>query len=267
MAKHVHTAVARAVEARQKPVADALRSVFAEWARSIAKKLSRAYATTVKKSDPATEALVQEILAGLNLDPFGQDAVDEINDELVAMYQRASTAGFAQVKMTPTDEIVHHMYVRAHAYADARGAELVGKKLINGVLVDNPNAKWSIDETTREDLRSVVTQGIEQGWSPARLADEIEASTAFSEERALMIARTELAFAHMAGNVAAWREAGNVTGKRSLLGDLHEVPDECDENSDAGVIGFDEDFPSGDAFAPYHPNCVCDVVPVLQGEA
>jgi hypothetical protein len=267
MAKHVHTKLAAAVEARQKVVAASLRAVFAEWARSIAKKLSRKFGEKVKKVDPAIEELVAEILASLDLDSFGQDVVDEISAELESMYQRASQAGLAQVKMEPTDEIVNHLDAQARDYVAQRGAELVGKKVLSdGSLVDNPDAKWSIAKTTREDLRAVLTDGVEQGWSAQRLSDVIESSGAFDEARADMIARTELAYAHVAGNVEGWRQSGEVTGKRSMLGDLHDVPDECDDNADEGVIDFEDAFSSGDDFPPYHPNCVCDVEPVLSTE-
>ena len=210
------------------------------------------------KADPATEELVKEILDSLNLDPFGQDVVDEISDELQAIYTRAANAGLAQVKLEPTNEIVNHLDAAAKDYVEQRGAELVGKKVLDdGSVVDNPNAKWSIAQTTREDLQAVLTDGVEQGWSSQQLRDAIESSGAFGEDRALMIARTELAFAHVAGNVEGWKQSGEVTGKRWLLGDLHDVPDECDDAADEGVIAFDDDFSTGDAWPPAHPNCCC----------
>jgi len=267
MATRHHTALARATEERQTAVTAKLRAVLAEWGHSIAKKLSRMFAEHMGKALTANEIIVQEMLKSIGIQSMGKDMIDEISDELVKMYASATKAGFAQVKFTPTSEIVRHMDVRARAYADARGAELVGMKInAAGKWVTNPNAKWSINTTTRNDLQSLVTEAIEKGWSPQHLRDEIMNSTAFSEERASMIARTELAFAHMAGNVAAWRESGGVWGKRSLLGDLHDIPDECDDNADQGPIPFDQQFDSGDEFPPYHPNCVCDVVPVLHSE-
>ena len=264
MAKHVNTKLAQAVNARQTRVAAALRAVFREWAHSTAKKLSRVFDAKVNKAVQSTEEIVKEILDSLDLDPFGQDVVDEISAELQAMYSSAAKAGLEQVKLEPTDEIVNHLDIAARDYVAERGAELVGKKVLDdGSLVENPDAKWSIAETTREDLQAVLTDGVEQGWSAKRLSDVIESSGVFNEDRALMIARTELALAHVAGNVEGWKQSGEVTGKRSLLGDLHDVPDECDDNADEGVIGFDESFSSGDDFPPFHPNCVCDVEPVL----
>ena len=238
--------------------------------RATAKDLKLDYTVTPRiakklaKADPATEEIVKEILESLDLDPFGQDVVDEISAELQEMYSSAAKAGLEQVKLEPTDEIVNHLDAAAKDYVEQRGAELVGKKVLDdGSVVDNPNAKWSIAETTRDDLRSILTQGVDEGWSTDTLSTAIQDAGIFGEARADMIARTELANAHVAGNVEGWNQSGQVTGKRSLLGDLHDIPDECDDNADAGIIDFGDDFPSGDGFPPYHPNCVCDVEPIL----
>jgi uncharacterized protein with gpF-like domain len=155
---------------------------------------------------------------------------------------------------------------KALEYARARGAELVGKKIVDGEVVDNPNAAWSISENTRDMLRSDVSQAIEQGWSNDRLADAIMENHGFSPERAEMIARTETAFADCAGNMAAYKESGIVQGKEWILGSEHDDDDECDLNSEAGVIPLDEPFPSGDEYPPQHPRCICDFIPVLSEE-
>jgi len=86
----------------------------------------------------------------------------------------------------------------------------------------------------------------------------------FSLARAAMIARTELAFAHVSGNVAGWRETGQVDRKRWILGDNHDIDDVCDDAVDAGDVGLDEEFVDGIDFPPAHPNCVCDVLPILK---
>jgi hypothetical protein len=38
-----------------------------------------------------------------------------------------------------------------------------------------------------------------------------------------------------------------------------EACDICVENADAGVIGLDEEFPSGDQAPPAHPHEECDL--------
>src|SRR5262249_14242493 len=115
-------------------------------------------------------------------------------------------------------------------------------------------------------LRKLVVDAITEGMSPDELSSAIEDSGAFSEDRADMIARTELAKANVAGNLQGWRDSGEVTGKSWILGSEHGVDDEWDDNADEGVIKLDEDFGSGDDGPPAHPNCVCDVVAELSDE-
>jgi hypothetical protein len=44
----------------------------------------------------------------------------------------------------------------AVAWAKDRSAELVGMKYVDGELVENPKAEWSIEESTRETIRDLV---------------------------------------------------------------------------------------------------------------
>jgi len=58
----------------------------------------------------------------------------------------------------------------ARDFSRARGAELVGKKWVEGKLVENPDAQWAITDTTREVLRGTVKQAFEEGWTQVDLA-------------------------------------------------------------------------------------------------
>ena len=115
-------------------------------------------------------------------------------------------------------------------------------------------------------LRTTVRDAYEKGWSPQKLQSAIEDSTGFNADRAEMISRTELAFADSNGNMEAYRASGVVHGKEWIVGSGHDQDDECDDNEEAGVIPLDEIFPSGDDAPPSHPNCVCDVLPVVMEE-
>lgn len=155
----------------------------------------------------------------------------------------------------------------AEAWAEDRAAELVGVKLVNGNLVDNPNAELAITASTRQALRDLVGQALTEGWSPGRLSQEIEESSVFSEARADMIARTELQAAHQNGNLIGWRDSGVVEKKRWILADSHPQDDECNDNAEQGEIDIDDVFSSGDDAPPAHPNCLCDLVAVTTEEA
>lgn len=173
-------------------------------------------------------------------------------------------AALDQLGFVDDESIVSQVNARAVAYARDRSAEMVGKKWVGDILVDNPNAEWRIDEATRELLRADVTAAMEEGWSNDKLAEALEQNYAFSEERAETIARTETAFADVQGNLDAYRESGQVQGKRWIVGD--DCCDECYE-LDGEEVGLEEEFPNGGGDAPpLHPNCRCDVVAILIDE-
>lgn len=236
-------------------------SVFEKGKRAV-----RKLKMDVEKMDAETEARVKNILSEIDLEGWTviMDATDEILQEVT---KDGIIQALLQVGMSEED-ITETMSKLALDYARSRGAELVGKRLLpDGTIIDNPHSEWFIEQSTRDLLRGDVARAVEEGWSTNKLRDELEANYAFSEERAEMIARTETAFADSRGNMIAYKESGVVSGKEWILGSEHDQEDECDDNVAAGVIGLDDDFPSGDTEAPAHPNCVCDVLPVLMEEA
>jgi SPP1 gp7 family putative phage head morphogenesis protein len=154
---------------------------------------------------------------------------------------------------------------RAAEWAADRAAELVGMKWVDGELVPNPAAEWVITDSTREMLRGNVTQAIEEGWSNDRLADSIREDEAFSESRAMTIARTETAMADVEGNLIAYRaaeESGIDLRKEWITAGDDLVTPDCKSNGEQGPIPLSSKFQSGVDAPPDHPNCRCDVLPV-----
>lgn len=213
----------------------------------------------------ADKEQVEAILRRIQLEGFdviaGPDAdVQAILDEVA---KDGGAQGLMQIGIK-SKGITEQVNKFAQDYARERAAEMVGMKRIGDTLIPNPSPRWSINEGTREMLRDTVSEAIDEGWSSQTLAKAVKESHAFSDGRAMNIARTEIAFADAAGNMAAYRESGVVSGKGWLLG-----PDSCDVcigNAEAGVIGLDDTFPSGDDTAPAHPHCTCDVIPVVSNE-
>ena len=119
----------------------------------------------------------------------------------------------------------------------------------------------NIDPTTRDMLATDIDEAYKQGLSTDELAGILQDNYAFSDARADTIARTEIAKADMSGSMKTYRESGVVTGKKWLLAE--EPCPICEENENDGIIDIDEDFSSGDDAAPAHPNCECDVAPVV----
>jgi len=153
--------------------------------------------------------------------------------------------------------IMSAMTARATDYANARAAEMVGRKLVDGELVDNDG--WSIPSATRNMVRTAVTRAMAEGESNDGLAAAIRESDAFSRARAQMIARTETAKADVAGHRAGWKASGLVAGREWQTSD--GCCDEC-QALDGTIVGIDEEFPDG-ADVPLHPNCECNELPVL----
>jgi SPP1 gp7 family putative phage head morphogenesis protein len=149
---------------------------------------------------------------------------------------------------------------QAVEWAQARAAEMVGMKWVDGELIPNPNAIWQITESTRDMIKNVVLLAEQEGWGVEKLTKALIEDYAFSKARARMIARTEIAAADMAGSMIAYRASGVVTHKEWLTAaGCCEI---C-EALDGVTVALDEEFPDGAGDAPpLHPNCRCSVLPI-----
>lgn len=239
------------LEKETAPLADTIAEFFRKEAKRLAEslspQLSKASKPKIKPGEPDWH-----VLYGI------------LNDGIAEAFRTNAKQAVIDVGVDSSVDITNLLDERALAYADSRAAELVGMKHDKkGRLITNPNPKYAISDSTREGVNELVSNAVEEGWSAQDLANELLDSWEFSASRAETIARTELAFAHTNGNMAGWQESGVVEKKQSILGSEHDMDDECNDNADAGPIPLDEPFPSGDLLPPYHPNCVCDVIPIL----
>ena len=176
-----------------------------------------------------------------------------------------SVAGEASISGDDLDALLDQADLKAVAWAEERAAAMVGKRMVDGVLVDNPRPGWSITDSTRSKIQSKVTQALNEGWTREDLASAL-AEGPFSADSADMIAQTELKLARGESTRIGWKTSGVVKGKRSLLSADHDVEDECDDNADEDVVELDEAYPSGDMGIPFHPRCNCSEVAVLADE-
>ena len=214
---------------------------------------------------------VQEAMQRLDLGDWGV-LIDPTSRELEAVTQAAGMAAIEILGISDSDEagasIVDQVNERALAFAQERAAELVGMRQTADGWIPNPNPKWAITESTRGLIASDIVTAIEEGWSTARLAEQLAGAYAFSAARAETIARTETNRANNVGNLIGYRASGVVLGKLWLAGNV--LPGSIDDlpcpicriNADAGVIPIDDPFPSGADSPPQHPNCRCAVAPV-----
>lgn len=133
-------------------------------------------------------------------------SAEELFDELAAALGDAAALGAGDVGASIGIELGPEALAGdVLTFSRERAAELVGRKWIDGALVENPNPIWSITGDMRADINAKVTLGLESGWSPQRLAGEL--SDILGDARARTVARTETAFAFNEGTVLAMEEA------------------------------------------------------------
>lgn len=126
---------------------------------------------------------------------------------------------------------------------------------INDHALEDSN---SYSGTWKDDIALQVQQGLEQGLTNEKIADNV--NDYFFDEtnmRAMRIARTETINAYSAGNLEGYKQSGVVSGKY-WVADGEACPI-CQGNEDDGTIGLDEDFSSGDSAPTAHPNCECSL--------
>ncbi len=88
-----------------------------------------------------------------------------------------------------------------------------------------------------------------------------------AEDRAALIANTEVAGANSGGALVGMKEAQDAgVGMLKEWGVDSDPCPICEENADAGPIPLDEDFPSGDDAPQAHPGCLCVLVGVVTDE-
>jgi SPP1 gp7 family putative phage head morphogenesis protein len=235
---------------------------------------ARAEVHKAERSQDETDA-IEHILNEIDFTGWAV-LVGEVEPLLEAIVADGSIAALVSIGFdTSTNPAVGEVLNQAAAdYAGDRAAELVGMRYDElGRLVENPNAEWAITKGTRDGLRQYVTDAIEQGWSNDKLAGQIQDSYAFSDERAMMIARTETNMASNQGSLNGYKASGVVDGKQWLTAEDDLVSEECEDNGNAGpngdgvLLDFDEEYPSGDTAPPAHPNCRCALAPYIAATA
>jgi hypothetical protein len=177
------------------------------------------------------------------------DAIDwgDIEDDIQTEVTQAALAGVSDAILggeIDNANLISASNESARTYANERAAELVGK------------GEQSIAETTRQALRDILTASFEEETNSADLIQQIQDAGIFSEARATMIARTEVNRAELGGNIAAWKQMGNVQLVDWVNGE--EACDECQQYEDEGPYTLEE---ATDLLDETHPNCRCGLVP------
>ncbi len=142
---------------------------------------------------------------------------------------------------------------RAVAYLEQHGAALVTK----------------INEETRSQMKTLITQAVDEGWSYTRTAKAIkEQFDGFAglkpqqhiRDRATLVAVTEAGQAYEEGSLIVAKglgESGIPMQKYWRTSGDERVSQGCKDNQAAGWIGLEELFPSGHERPLRFPGCRC----------
>ena len=195
------------------------------------------------------------------------DLPDDLKPDLEAAVRAGMAKGLLEANISGSQtDMINSFNAIAQAYAKERAAEMVGMKFDDaGELVPNPKAQYVISDTTRDDLRRIITQSFEQNTRMSDLVKSIQDAGAFSTVRAQMIAATEVSRAQAGGTYDVWKHTGVVQSYRWQNSNLSNVCADCIDNAEEGEVAFGKTFPSGDLYPPAHPNCRCVIVAVKTG--
>lgn len=244
---------------RQRPKLDRNRPSRRKAATALNKTFSRLFADEATRLAASAGALRPKLAkadtpSGSNEDDWLDAAAwDEAEAEARAVLERQAQEGVVEsLAAIGLDDsgVTELANDRAVAWAKSHAADMISK----------------IAETTRDELRALIVESESSGWSVAKLAKKIEDATAFSAERATLIAQHETRTADNQGSLEAWRAAKHDLGiaiKKRWQPRGANVCPACLANEAEGAIDVDENFASGAAAAPAHPRCECDTEPVL----
>lgn len=230
---------------------------------------SHGYAKALGKAsrrDP--DEVARELAAEVDLSAI-EEIVPDVGDELATVASDAGRLALAQIGPNEASGLVDQVNERAVAAARDMAAELVGMRYNgDGDLVPAVRPEYRIDDTTRDAIREIIADGLEENIGTDEIADNILESTAFSQDRADLIANTEVRRANSAGAVEGYQAAADagVSVQKEWLPDVDPCPI-CQDNADEGPIDLDDEFSSGDDYPPAHPNCECAVSPVVVDES
>lgn len=215
---------------------------------------------------PKADAIAEAMYTGGSIPDLlwtksGQNAF--IRSVRVELGQSVMLGASDAMKLAGVETDLAALEAPAKEWAANRSAWLVGRRMVDGVAVENPNAEYAITTEVREAIRTTVARAFEERWTTSRLSDELAQSYAFSAKRALAIARTELANAQEAGNMAYARASGAT--KKRWFGAAGCCPI-CEANAEQGAIPLDDAFQSGHQHGPAHPNDRCRILPVFEDQ-
>lgn len=210
------------------------------------------YTGTPRPGDPDYEVWIEWLTAEAMAAGFWTN-VEAIEKALeVTMSSTATGAAekvLAQLMPDKYDDLVDKVFDRAVNYSRIHAGELIG---------DNARGTGALAESTRKRIRAAITEGLEDNIGRRGIEQMLVDDFAFSEERAELIAGTEIGNANSFGSHEGLRraQAAGVQVEHRWLCE-EDACEICQANQEQGWIPLDEEFQSGDLHPLAHPNCRC----------
>lgn len=211
-----------------------------------------AYETKLRQLQAAEDFSVEVIVddkafSGEN-DAFVGVFFKEVEDSVSTGAAAGQNIYARNIGISSVDEMVQMVSKERIAY-------LVGKRLDrDGIIVDNPNAKYRVTDKTRNSVRQSISTSLSLGEDQKAAVERLRKTVA-DPARAELIAQTEAVNGYQGGMYGYAKAAGAVAKEWQNLG----ATDFCKTNTDAGIIPIDDKFPSGHQQPSAHPRCRCGV--------
>jgi len=267
---YARPAMRKAVTKLTTSITKVLRRLGADVSGQVRKKLKRlgkAAGDEDYAADRARQAAEIANTIALSLDLSGLETMVDVTEEVLAQIGEDSGRGLiAQLGVSDPGDLVDQVNERVAAWARARSAEMVGMRYnADGELVEAVRAEYRIDEATRDMIRVNLADSLAGNLAIGDIIDNLQTATAFSEDRAELIARTEITRANNQSSLIAAttaRDTLDLGMKKLWLTAGDDLVDEeiCQPNEDDGALVLEDDFSSGDDAPPGHPRCRCTLV-------
>lgn len=228
-----------------------MRRLEADMEAAVARALNK---LRLSVTNEITEGNVRDMVMRLDREDITRPFQDAITRQIETVALAGADFGREQVEryVFGTSKALDMGMWELANNAAAEWAMRYGYELVRGLLT-----------TTRDWLQLQIAEYIRNSETIGQLIGKIRQGTGYSEQRAQMIAVTEVTRAFAEGNMAAWRASGVIEKRRWNTNNDEQVCPVCGPLN-GKVAGMNEDFPGGIRNAPAHPRCRCWITPAIE---
>lgn len=229
------------VAENQKKLQETIYTFFQTQPKALAKHIVKG----LENQSGDTKTSVNKLLESYGWQGWDKHLKPTIYSHLVDTLTNGGVAAAKSVEVN-----LSYAMINPHAveYAEKRAGDLVGTGI---------KSEYHIADSTRDFIREKVTEAVENGTSVQELTDQLLDEYAFSDARALTIARTETALAYNKGTLVGYQKA-DVPAVTVIDGDSDE---EC---ADANGQVWSLDYASDNLIQ--HPRCVRHFAGITRSE-